>query len=1127
MAFPEFPLDVPAGKVRFGVSFDDKNLVDNKWETPIGKPLPMYRRFFSWANALTGNMAAEAQANYDLGRATWLSFKTPETTTSWADVAAGDYQAEVDAFLIELRDTGIALWLTPYHEPEDNEASEAPGNGKSLSGTLAEWRDMVRYIEARRAVVGADNVLIVPIYMSWTFDSLSGRDIDEWLLLDTEFPVIGVDPYSSAHATGPARITQATFNTMIAKLELVNKRIAIAECGGQLNNSDPRPPELWEAFAQECLDHDILACCWFDVGINDITGTGTSADPTGTLFDAILASFDSTTAYREGLLWEPTPPPDPTWVLGAPKEAGFPDISGELATPVIQYTTTNDIIEADSSISYTLLRPPGSNSDTDLIGIVEIDIPNNETWDVTVSFNVTPININRNFTSILVSGNPGFAAAPVAFSEFDTDPGADLTQTLSLAGRCVGRSFLILAGDIRAGIFVDNFDSEGVFVSSNPVPTDVLGIWDASFYSRWGLPRYTDPTSGSYVAQYNGTTINIDQDSEVRFLRSREASKYVDTSLPDPYYWELPTPDVNGPGVVGAITLDIPEGELWNVNISFSVDRKYGDRSFAASLVNGDPTVLPVPDIVDFVYLDFEFVAPPLPYGEMIVIGDSISALNAPTWVDALDESDVVTSVINSSISGSTSTSMRALIEANDPGPAQPQSTDVFVVFFGANDINTTVPSIGVPLITAAEYQENLEWFLDNYPADRQIVMYPWEWSYSFVAGVPVDTNVYLEYRDAALAAAMSRNADFIDVGVAAPNLGYSPGNPSPYQEDGIHPNATGDTFLAGLVSAKLNEYISGPKRSDIVELSGLCTKDTMFGVQGDYRGGVLAWNFDSSGYYVSDIAPVLPEQPAITWLEPGSRVYERGVDRGVLYFDNGAVVPWQGLTSVDEQIDIGSESVYFDGVKIAEIPVGGGFSAKVSAITYPDQLEEAYGIAPVRDGFSVGDQPQQRFSFSYRNKIGNELTEDLGYKIHLMYNVTALPDDTSYATISDDIDLVEFGWDFLTIPEHLDGYRPSAHIVFDTSEVSPEIITALELILYGSPTVPPALPSLNDLLATIAGFDNFITVTDNGDGTWTADTDASGVINDLGGGLVEIQHATIQMTSDNSYLISSTPDAP
>jgi lysophospholipase L1-like esterase len=679
-------------------------------------------------------------------------------------------------------------------------------------------------------------------------------------------------------------------------------------------------------------------------------------------------------------------------------------------------------------------------------------------------------------------------------------------------------SVLVLAADNRGGNSVDTFASEGVFVSSNTLPTDVLGIWDEGAYARWGLPRYTDPTSGSYIAQYNGATINVTQDSSVRFLRSREASQYVDTFLPDPYYWEEQTPAPNMPGPSGAISLDIPEGELWNVTVSFTVDKKYGDRLFSAALINGSPAADPI-DLVDLFYSGPEFVTPPT-YGEMIVMGDSVSAINPPTWVDAVDASGVVTSVINSSISGATSTSMRALIEANDPGPAQPQTTDVFVVFFGANDINTTVPSLGVPLITTAEYQENLEWFLDNYPADRQIVVYPWQWTSSFVAGIPVDNSVYLEYRAAALAAAMSRNADFLDGNLIT--------DPTPYQADGIHPNPAGDTLLADGITDILTAPISGPKKSDVVQMSGLCTRDTYLGMQSDYRGGVLAWNFDSSGYYVSDITPpAVPEQPAITWLEPGSRVYERGVDRGVLYFDNGAVVPWQGLTSVDEQIDMGSESVYFDGVKIAEIPVGGGFSAKVSAITYPDQLEEAYGLAPVRDGFSVGDQPQQRFSFSYRNKLGNELTEDLGYKIHLMYNVTALPDDVSHSTISDDIDLVEFGWEFLTIPEHLDGYRPSAHIVFDTSEVSPEIITALELILYGSPTVPPTLPPLNDLLAIIAGFANFITVTDNGDGTWTADTDASGVINDLGGGLVEIQHATIQMTSDNSYLISSTPDAP
>ncbi len=39
-----------------------------------------------------------------------------------------------------------------------------------------------------------------------------------------------------------------------------------------------------------------------------------------------------------------------------------------------------------------------------------------------------------------------------------------------------------------------------------------------------------------------------------------------------------------------------------------------------------------------------------------------------------------------------------------------------------------------------------------------------------------------------------------------------------------------------------------------------------------------------------------------LVWDQLGDRVYETGLDRGVLYFTDGGGVPWNGLTSVEER---------------------------------------------------------------------------------------------------------------------------------------------------------------------------------------------------------------------------------
>jgi PKD repeat protein len=314
---PQYVLDTPPDKVRFGVSCDTG--MKAKFEDPISKPLSMYRRFFSWAQATGGSMRSEVLANNTAGRSTWLSFKTPGTTTSWRDVAAGNYQAQVDAFLVGLRDTGINTWLTPYHEPEENCTAEAPANGRELSGTAAEWRAMIRYVEARRKVVNASNVLIVPVLMASTFNS-GTRDDADWVLLDADFPLYGIDPYTNDWASGPARLTSASFTAAVSALEAYGKDIAIAECGGAIGTSTARPVGLWAGFVQECLDHDIKACCWFDVGTNDKLNAS-PADPSGTTYAAVLATFAGSSNYNLGRAASSSPAPGTISVTGAPPPA--------------------------------------------------------------------------------------------------------------------------------------------------------------------------------------------------------------------------------------------------------------------------------------------------------------------------------------------------------------------------------------------------------------------------------------------------------------------------------------------------------------------------------------------------------------------------------------------------------------------------------------------------------------------------------------------------------------------------------------------------------------------------------------------------------------------------------------
>ena len=53
-----------------------------------------------------------------------------------------------------------------------------------------------------------------------------------------------------------------------------------------------------------------------------------------------------------------------------------------------------------------------------------------------------------------------------------------------------------------------------------------------------------------------------------------------------------------------------------------------------------------------------------------------------------------------------------------------------------------------------------------------------------------------------------------------------------------------------------------------------------------------------------------------LEWDEVGERKYQTGIDHGVLYLNDGTVVPWNGLRGMEESYNQEGQSYYIDGVK-------------------------------------------------------------------------------------------------------------------------------------------------------------------------------------------------------------------
>lgn len=217
---------------------------------------------------------------------------------------------------------------------------------------------------------------------------------------------------------------------------------------------------------------------------------------------------------------------------------------------------------------------------------------------------------------------------------------------------------------------------------------------------------------------------------------------------------------------------------------------------------------------------------------------------------------------------------------------------------------------------------------------------------------------------------------------------------------------------------------------------------------------------------------------PKLVWDKTGERLYETGVDHGVLYpVQAGGVynkgVAWNGLISVTESPS-GAEAspIYADNIKYLNLMSAEEFGATIEAYMYPDEFAECDGSAEIANGVSIGQQSRKTFGLCYRTVIGNDVdSNEHGYKLHMIYGALAAPSEKGYQTINDSPEAITFSWELSTTPVNVEGFKPTASLTIDSTKADPIKLAALEKILYGdtNPETEARLP-LPDEIATLMG---------------------------------------------------------
>ena len=210
-----------------------------------------------------------------------------------------------------------------------------------------------------------------------------------------------------------------------------------------------------------------------------------------------------------------------------------------------------------------------------------------------------------------------------------------------------------------------------------------------------------------------------------------------------------------------------------------------------------------------------------------------------------------------------------------------------------------------------------------------------------------------------------------------------------------------------------------------------------------------------------------------LVWDELDERVIETGTDHGVLFvvkndgsYDKGVV--WNGLTGITESNSGAEETaLWADNIKYATLRSAEEYGLTIEAYGCPKEFRECDGSATTLGGIVLGQQTRKNFGFSYRTRIGNSVQGiDYGYKLHLVYGCSASPSERSYQTVNESPDAITLSWEVSTTPVPVTGYKPTAHLIIDSTEVNAAKLATLEDLLYGTNNAESSLPSPDEVIA-------------------------------------------------------------
>lgn len=198
--------------------------------------------------------------------------------------------------------------------------------------------------------------------------------------------------------------------------------------------------------------------------------------------------------------------------------------------------------------------------------------------------------------------------------------------------------------------------------------------------------------------------------------------------------------------------------------------------------------------------------------------------------------------------------------------------------------------------------------------------------------------------------------------------------------------------------------------------------------------------------------------------------------------------VAWMGITGITDSPSGAEETeLWADNIKYASFRSAEKSGGTIESYTIPLEFEECDGSSIV-NGVTIGQQTRKKFGFAYITQVGNDQDQNIGEKLHIVYNASASPSERAYTTINDNPDAITFSHEYsadqvaFTDSEYR-SLNPVSTLTIDTTHLTGgktnKNYTDLLDVIFGrdadeSATTPiaeiePQLPSPDDVLKIMA----------------------------------------------------------